>query len=101
MLARKAAEKAKKEAEEQRIRELEERRMQAIPAWKRHLLQRKEEDIYSKVPAAKNAGETKNPTEPAAPPQSVEDGGGSSVQVQLSPWRMNLRKTNSSLNLRD
>jgi len=49
MLARKAAEKAKKEAEEQRLRELEERRMQSIPAWKRHLLQRKEEDIYSKL----------------------------------------------------
>ena len=43
--ARKAAEKAKKEAEEQREKELEEKRLQAIPAWKRHLLQRKEEDV--------------------------------------------------------
>ncbi len=40
MLARKAAEKAKKEAEEQRQRELEEKRQQSMPAWKRQLLQR-------------------------------------------------------------
>lgn len=46
MLARKAAEKAKKEAEEQRQREIEERRQQSMPAWKRQLLQRKEtEDV--------------------------------------------------------
>jgi hypothetical protein len=40
MLARKAAEKAKKEAEEQRQRELEAKRQQSMPAWKRQLLQR-------------------------------------------------------------
>lgn len=50
MLARKAAEKAKKEAEEQRQRELEEKRQQSMPAWKRQLLQRKEvEDIKQLV----------------------------------------------------
>ncbi|KAG9509295.1 Espin, partial [Fragariocoptes setiger] len=37
MLARKAAEKARKNCEEQVRRELEQRRLNAIPAWKRHL----------------------------------------------------------------
>lgn len=44
MLARKAAEKAKREAEEERLKQLEEKRLQSIPVWRRHLLQRKEED---------------------------------------------------------
>ncbi|KAB7507064.1 hypothetical protein Anas_01310 [Armadillidium nasatum] len=44
MLARKAAEKAKKEAEEKRQKELEEKRIQTIPEWKRQLMARKEEE---------------------------------------------------------
>ncbi|XP_063593585.1 streptococcal hemagglutinin-like isoform X2 [Penaeus indicus] len=44
MLARKAAERAKKEAEEQRIQEAEEKRLQAIPLWKRQLLMRREDE---------------------------------------------------------
>lgn len=44
MLAKKAAEKAKKELEEQFAREAENRRLQAIPAWKRQLLQAKKTD---------------------------------------------------------
>ncbi|CAH1406733.1 unnamed protein product [Nezara viridula] len=43
MLAKKAAEKARKEMEEQLAKEAEARRLQAIPAWKRHLLQKKSE----------------------------------------------------------
>lgn len=43
MLAKKAAERAKKEFEERMAREAEDRRLSAIPQWKRDLLARKEE----------------------------------------------------------
>lgn len=44
MMAKKAAEKAKKEAEEQRKLEAEAKRASAIPPWKRQLLQRRDAD---------------------------------------------------------
>lgn len=44
MLARKAAERAKKEAEESKIQEAEEKRLQSMPPWKRQLMQRRDED---------------------------------------------------------
>ena len=43
MLAKKAAEKAKKEFEDRLAREAEDRRLSAIPKWKRDLIARKEE----------------------------------------------------------
>lgn len=43
MLAKKAAEKAKKEFEGRLAREAEDRRLSAIPKWKRDLIARKEE----------------------------------------------------------
>jgi len=42
MMAKKAAERAKKEAEEQMKQELEAKRLASIPPWRRQLLQRKE-----------------------------------------------------------
>lgn len=50
MLARKAAERAKKELEEQIARETEERRQKAIPAWKRQLLAKKDNEEKRFVP---------------------------------------------------
>lgn len=43
MLAKKAAERAKKDFEERMIKEAEDRRLSAIPQWKRDLLARREE----------------------------------------------------------
>ncbi len=42
MMAKKAAERARKEAEEQRKLEIEAKRMASIPLWRRQLLQRRE-----------------------------------------------------------
>lgn len=43
MLAKKAAERAKKEFEMRMVKEAEDRRLSAIPQWKRDLLARREE----------------------------------------------------------
>lgn len=43
MLAKKAAERAKKEFEVRMVKEAEDRRLSAIPQWKRDLLARREE----------------------------------------------------------
>lgn len=45
MMAKKAAEKAKKEAEEEIKRELEEKKAKAIPKWKQNLI--KKEDGFT------------------------------------------------------
>lgn len=42
MMAKKAAERARKEAEEQRKMEIEAKRLASIPIWRRQLLQRRE-----------------------------------------------------------
>lgn len=44
MLAKKAAEKAKKDLEEKFAKEAEVRRLQSIPPWKRQLLESKKPD---------------------------------------------------------
>lgn len=44
MLAKKAAERARRELEERLAKEAEHRRLQAIPAWKRQLIAKKEDN---------------------------------------------------------
>lgn len=46
MLAKKSAEKARKEAEQEFLSEHEAKRISAIPEWKRQLLNRKDEPGY-------------------------------------------------------
>ena len=44
MMAKKAAEKARKDAEEQRRLEAEAKRVASIPPWRRQLLERRDSD---------------------------------------------------------
>ncbi|XP_014241499.1 espin isoform X2 [Cimex lectularius] len=101
MLAKKAAEKARKEMEEELAKEAELKRLQAIPAWKRHLLQKKvpqtnscthEETKPTPVP------ENKENKLPEVKPLEKKDDRDDEV-AQIIPWRAQLRKTNSTLNL--
>lgn len=44
MMAKKAAEKARKDLEEELSRQAEEKRLQSLPPWKRQLMQNKKQD---------------------------------------------------------
>ncbi|XP_012284803.1 titin [Orussus abietinus] len=123
MLARKAAERAKKELEEQIARENEERRQAAIPPWKRQLLAKKDTDdkrtphvlITPPVVTPIKIEITPSPkrdVSPAAPIISREaekpeveekraESNENSDDGQIIPWRAQLRKTNSKLNILD
>ncbi|CAK9821731.1 hypothetical protein ANTRET_LOCUS405 [Anthophora retusa] len=131
MLARKAAERAKKELEEQIARENEERRQKAIPAWKRQLLAKKDHEekrltqahvpsTTAKVDATgtpKRDASPNNPSrnidKPEAEEEKKNDGNMANQgtngahanhtddDAQIIPWRAQLRKTNSKLNILD
>ncbi|XP_016838584.1 nucleolar and coiled-body phosphoprotein 1 isoform X2 [Nasonia vitripennis] len=141
MLARKAAERAKKELEEQIARENEEKRQKAIPPWKRQLLAKKDSDVKppsGSTPTQSAATPVVSPKielpvlakkEPVleipppppaipvpAPIKSVEesskpvvvqheekrrDSSEDTDNVHIIPWRAQLRKTNSKLNILD
>ncbi|KAL4714283.1 hypothetical protein ACJJTC_009635 [Scirpophaga incertulas] len=152
MLARRAAEKARKDLEKELAGEAERRRAAAVPAWKRQLLQRREEaenrlrqSLYTpKVEETNGANGTTNgdwrpypsgaqravsidnitlcyetPSHPTRAPSeaklsSADHCNGETCHVtngkheeeeeeeenaKIIPWRAQLRKTNSKLNL--
>ncbi|KAG6458234.1 espin isoform X3 [Manduca sexta] len=142
MLARRAAEKARKDLEKELANEAERRRAAAVPAWKRQLLQRREEaesrqTLYTpKVEETNghtNGGEWRaypsgtqravsidnitlcydTPSQPMRAPSeaklSSDHCNGHSTtngkhedeeeSAKIIPWRAQLRKTNSKLNL--
>ncbi|OAD57023.1 hypothetical protein WN48_02822, partial [Eufriesea mexicana] len=141
MLARKAAERAKKELEEQIAKENEERRQKAIPAWKRQLLAKKDNEEKrlnqaQAVPVVK-VDATLSPRRDVSPSRThrheekleTEEKKGEAIatnhgsygtlgtlgthelhgtqanhmndDAQIIPWRAQLRKTNSKLNILD
>ncbi|XP_046407341.1 espin [Ischnura elegans] len=150
MMARKAAEKARREAAEEVQRAAEERRLQSIPVWKRHLLASKQGGIGGSDTSAtlsKTVTSTKKPINangrPVGGEAQTESGKSTSIantngennkendrpevtktheqgrieassenhekggkeisneddSPQIIPWRAQLRKTNSKLNL--
>lgn len=139
MMARRAAEKARKDLEKELAGEAERRRAAAVPAWKRQLLQRREEaenrlrsSLYTPKIEESNGqsnGEWRQcqravsidnismcydtPAQPMRAPSeanfSSEHCNGHSTNgkheseeedtAKIIPWRAQLRKTNSKLNL--
>ncbi|XP_021918560.1 espin isoform X3 [Zootermopsis nevadensis] len=128
MMAKKAAERARKELEEQMLKEAEEKRLQAIPPWKRQLLAKKEEHDGKKTNLYTPRVMDDKKTKPSKPEEvlrqqlpsnsevtpAVEDGNkenktpeqqevtsleNNDEPEQIIPWRAQLRKTNSKLSL--
>ncbi|XP_013773515.2 PHD finger protein rhinoceros-like isoform X2 [Limulus polyphemus] len=117
MLAKKAAENAKKEAEEQRLKEAEQRKISAIPAWKRHLLLKNviqsnaPSEIIQTSPSSNVVSSTpviiKNSTETISEKQLnrnmaqvtanslPEENYNDEDEKPHNPWLQQLRKTNS------
>lgn len=140
MMAKKAAEKARKDMEEELSRQAEEKRLQSLPPWKRQLMQNKRQDDklstngkpppppapMAKVTFADTAadGQNKENDQPAVDDESVadtdeklsvpqpplqqqqhvsnnnaKDADSDDGLAKIIPWRAQLRKTNSTLNL--
>ncbi|XP_026809054.1 uncharacterized protein LOC113551172 isoform X2 [Rhopalosiphum maidis] len=139
MMAKKAAEKARKDMEEELSRQAEEKRLQSLPPWKRQLMQNKRQDDklsnngkppppapMAKVTFADTATDGQNkendlpavddesvpdtdekPSVPQPPSQqqqhvsnnNTKDADSDDGLAKIIPWRAQLRKTNSTLNL--
>lgn len=119
MLARKAAGRAKKELEDQIARENEEKRQKAIPPWKRQLLAKKDSvnpikqaplidvpsvKVENILTIQKKKHEQKSTTleykkNEDANKKHHSDGEDNDNDALIIPWRAQLRKTNSKLNI--
>ncbi|XP_050539808.1 espin isoform X2 [Daktulosphaira vitifoliae] len=122
MMAKKAAEKARKDMEEELIRKAEEKRLQALPPWKRQLMQNKSKNEERPTVIQVKPSNTTKVSEMAQitdgqnkendKPQETEKIEDKSAitepskhedepeeQDKIIPWRAQLRKTNSTLNL--
>lgn len=129
MMAKKAAERARKELEEQMLKEAEQKRLQSIPPWKRQLLAKKEEHDSRKTNLYTPRVVDDKKAKPSKPEEvlrqqlpsggevvsTVEDGNkenktpqqqeasskedSNDEPAQIIPWRAQLRKTNSKLSL--
>ncbi|RWS07615.1 espin-like protein [Dinothrombium tinctorium] len=102
MLAKKAAEKAKKEAEQKLLKEQESKRINSIPEWKRNLLHKKDESqtsngkrsnmIYVSENSVKEEGKKEMRSENE---KSDAASGEAKTSDTNNPWVFQLRKTNS------
>ncbi|XP_015781116.1 uncharacterized protein DDB_G0281497 isoform X1 [Tetranychus urticae] len=109
MLAKKSAEKARKEAEQEFLSEHEAKRISAIPEWKRQLLNRKDEPGYGY--SSNSSTTSSSPTESYRFKNENQCSQSNQVSSQSScklistnqshhresnpPWSFKLRKTNS------
>merc|ERR1712029_239376 len=105
MMAKKAAEKGKKEAIQKRAKEDEDRKMAAMPVWKKQLIEKKMDDPkrQSRPSVSSDSSEQSSNAELSLSPSpptttTVQD---HQFQEFDPSWRGILRKTESKINLNE
>merc|ERR1712076_347572 len=107
MMAKKAAEKGKKEAIQKRAKEDEERKMAAMPVWKKQLIEKKMDDpkrqsrpsvSSDSSEQSSNAELSLSPSPPTTSSANVQD---HHYQEFDPSWKGILRKTESKINLNE